>query len=231
MINFYQKFAVTTTAAALSFAMIEGNTTSAQAAIISFTNRVSFNAVLDAESSLKRVENWDSFAEGAVFPNNTTVNGITYFSSVETAIVTNNFLPLSSPNTLGRTPLEFFTSTDSITFGFDTPINAFGISFNTFATALGAYKITTSLGDVALSAFNPFPGFLTGQFAGLISDTPFTEATISVLNAGNEPNLSFTLDDLTFVSTSVPEPSTTLGISILGLTLLLKRKLASSQKA
>src|SRR5262249_30602852 len=133
-------------------------------------------------------------------------------ASVGMAIVTNIALALSPPNTLGRTPI-FFDAGDSISFSFDTPILAFGISFNTFATAPGAYLVTTNLGDVAPSSFDPFPGATPGQFAGLVSDTPFTSVVVS-----SPGGFSFTLHDMTY-ATVVPEPAslTLLGLGTLGL--------------
>lgn len=88
-----------------------------------------------------------------------------------------------------------------VTFSFSVPILAFGINVNTFATLPGSYTITTNLGDSAPSGFDPFPGFLTGQFVGLISDTPFTSVTFDSVGG-----FEYTLDDLTYAP--VPEPGT-----------------------
>ena len=80
---------------------------------------------------------------------------------------------------------------------------AFGIDFNTFATAAGAYTATTNLGEVAGSVFNPFPTLSTGEFLGFSSDMAFTSVTIS-----NVSGLAYTLDTLRAVNApgTVPEP-------------------------
>ncbi|MCI0529143.1 MAG: hypothetical protein L0Y56_17035, partial [Nitrospira sp.] len=145
------------------------------------------------------------------FTDGTTVNDITYFSSAGDALVTDSFDQLSEPNALGTTPSVFISPIDTITFTFDTPILAFGISFNTDAILFDAYRITTDLGDVAPSAYDPFPGLVppTGQFAGLISDTPFSVVTIT--QGPSNLNQAFTLDDMTYARSSaplIPEPST-----------------------
>src|SRR5512134_3264517 len=88
------------------------------------------------------IENWDSFPDGMLFPNGSTTSGITYSSSSGNAVVTNAFGSSSSPNGLGRTPIEFFSTGDSVTFGFDKPLEAFGIDVNTFATGDESYVAT-----------------------------------------------------------------------------------------
>jgi hypothetical protein len=154
------------------------------------------------------VETWDDDAADTVIPDATLFDGVFYATPGPNAKITDEFLSLSSPNTLGSTADDFFSGSEPITFSFPSPIVAFGISFNTFATAAGAYTLTTDLGDIAPSSLNPFPGFTTGQFAGFVSDTPFSAVTVSPVG---EVPFPYTLDDLTFVArtpTGVPEPAT-----------------------
>jgi PEP-CTERM motif len=171
--------------------------TPAHATIITYTNRASFDAAFPGAA----VENWDGFASGTTIPNGSTVNGITYHSSNGNALVTNNFLPSTAPNTLGENVNGFFLGTDSMTFTFTKPLTAFGIDINTFATATGDYIATTNNGDVINSFFNPFPSFGTGEFIGFSSTTPFTSVTIS-----SPTGIAYTLDTLR--AQAVPEPAT-----------------------
>ena len=80
---------------------------------------------------------------------------------------------------------------------------AFGIDFNTFATAAGAYTATTNLGEVAGSVFDPFPTLSTGEFLGFSSDMAFTSVTISSVGG-----FAYSLDTLRAVDApgNVPEP-------------------------
>jgi len=182
-----------------------------QAAVTTYGDRISYNAAIDADASLsKTVQGWDSLADGTVL---TTLDGVTYAATSGDAVVTHSFLPLSSPSTVGITPIGFFGGSDGITFTFATPILAFGISFNTFATIAGDYMLSTSVGDAG-SSYDPFPGFGTGQFAGLISDTPFDTVTVS-----SPGGVAYTLDDMIYATgpTGVPDQSPTLALLALGV--------------
>jgi hypothetical protein len=175
--------------------------THADGAIVTFASRASFDAAFPSAM----IEDWDSFADGTTFANGSTVNGITYNSSTEVAVVTDTFVPSTAPNTLGRTTFEFFLGDDTMTFGFSAPIVAFGVDLSTGATTDGSYTATTDLGDVAASVFDPFPGFTGGQFIGFVSDTPFSSVTIAAVT----PDFGYVLDTLRHQTGSggvVPEP-------------------------
>jgi PEP-CTERM motif len=194
----------------------------ASGAIVTFSDRASFGAA--AIGGI--VETWDDDAASTVIPDGMLFDGVIYATPTPgpDAKITGLFLPLSSPNTLGDAADDFFSGSESITFSFPSPVVAFGISFNTFATAAGAYTLTTDLGDIAPSSLDPFPGFTTGQFAGFVSDTPFSAVTVSPVGG-----VSYTLDDLTFVPGTpigVPEPATLIlvGSGLAGLGALAWRR-------
>jgi hypothetical protein len=177
----------------------------ANATIVQFLNRSSFDAAFPGAA----IENWDSFADGTMFPNGTTVNGITYNSSFSPAQVTNFFLPSTTPNSLGQSGDSGFSPFDTISFTFITPATAFGIDINTAFLANGGYTATTNLGDVATSRFNPFPAHSTGNFVGFVSTLPFT--TVSITGAAartSVPAEGFSLDTLRVVP--IPEPGAVL---------------------
>lgn len=182
------------TAAVLSFSAL-----ASQAAITTYTSRSTF----DTAFSGSVVENWDGFANGTTIANGSSANGITYNSSSGSSLVTSSYIVSTSPNGLGNTTNGYFGAGEGITFTFAAPVMAFGIDFNTFATAAGAYTATTDLGDVIGSVYDPFAGFSTGEFIGFSSDTGFTSVTIS-----NVGGFAYTLDTLRAVDATgnVPEP-------------------------
>ena len=194
----------------------------ANADAIIFSDRVSFNLALDSPFFTKTVEGWDTYPAGTVFANVSTVNGITYNVSSGEALVVNTGISLSLPNNLFVTncptaqTCSFHPLVDTFTFGFTQPILAFGITFSsTFVVQNGGYLLTTDRGDVVPSFFDPlFPGFPLGQFAGFISDEPFTSVTVS-----STANALYGMDDL-ILARPVPEPSTLMLFSIGVLSLL-----------
>src|SRR5664279_4993668 len=103
------------------------------ASTTTYTDRASFYGANPGVT----IEGWDGLASGTLI---TSLSGITYSTNNGTALVTNSYLPLSSPNTLGENVNGYFLGTDTMTFVFPSAINVFGISFNTFdASTTGGY--------------------------------------------------------------------------------------------
>ena len=189
------------------------------ASTTTYTDRASFYAANPGVT----IEGWDSLPNGTLI---TVLNGITYTTNDGTALVTNAFLPLSTPNTLGEDVNGFFLASDLMTFTFSSPITAFGISINTFDASTGGYVAADDTGNVIGSFFDPFPGFGTGEFVGYTSTTPFSSVTISAPGG-----FAYTLDDLAYGGSggTVPEPSSLLllGSGVVGLAGMIRRKLMS----
>jgi len=199
------------------------------AIVIPFDSRIAFNAALDADMTLtKTVEGWDIFPAGALI---TDLNGVSYVPSEGTAVTTDGGATVSPPNGLGSTsrfggePNDALNPSETVSFLFDMPIVAFGISINTFANGTGDYVLINDLGDTALSEFDPFPGVDTGQFVGFISNTPFTSVTVS-----GTPFAFWGLDDMTF-ATQVPEPTSfgVVGAALVALGLIRQRRTAAQR--
>lgn len=180
------------------FAAICQCTAAAKAAVVTYADRASFNSSVSGAT----VETWDDNANGATVADGGSLDGVVYSTSGPDAMVTDDFLPISGDHTLGTTAFGFFLGSDTITFTFAAPIVAFGISINTYADTAGAYVVSTNHGDVVGSAYDPFPGFGTGQFVGFFSDKPFTTVTFSAPSG-----ISYTLDDMTYLAAPVPEPA------------------------
>lgn len=192
-------------AALLSFSAL-----AADAAIVSFDSRNAFDAAFTGSVR----ETWEGFANGTTITDGSTFNGITYFISLESALVTSEFLSSTTPNALGRTPDGFFGPGDTITFTFAAPILAFGIDISTEGQTGGLYTATTNLGEIVPSLYDPFPDSRFGQFIGFSSDAPFSSVTIT-----GDSEFGYVLDTLRAVDapSNVPEPA---GLALVALALL-----------
>ena len=158
------------------------------AATITPFDRATFQAALSGGNAFG--QDFEGLASGSTIG---TVGDVTYAASQGQPLVTSAFLTTTPPNGLGSTSVGFFLPSETATISFATPITAFGIDINTFATTEGAYQGTLNLGDQVLSFFDVFPGQATGQFLGFISDTAFTSVTIAALTG-----FSYTLDSLVY---------------------------------
>lgn len=137
-------------------------------------------------------QDFEGLAAGTILG---TEPGVSYLASLGLPIVTNLYLTTTFPNGLGSTSEgnEFFLPDETATLVFDSAITAFAIDINTFSETDGAYSATLDTGVVVTSLFEVFPGQITGQFIGFVSDTPFTSVTIASLTG-----FSYTLDTLVY---------------------------------
>ena len=206
------------------------NAQPAHAQLVVFPDRASF----DTTFSGANVENWDEYNPNTVLSNGTTTNGITYqTNSSNSALVTNNWLTSTGANGLGEQGITYFNTSDTITFTFAQPLNAFGIDINTYTDKLvGDYTATLSNGSVIDSYPDSFPFNSTGEFIGLSDSTSFNSVTIT-----DTSSESYTLDTLRYVyapqsSSVVPEPST-VGLMFVGLIAIavftIRRRVVQSQ--
>ncbi len=120
---------------------------------------------------------------------------------------------------------DFFFPGDSFSVSFSQAVTAVGIFFNANLTpSTSDLFVQTSVGTATTGGSTY--DFGTLFFAGLISDTPFTNATFGSVIGGS----SFNVDNLTYAP--VPEPLTMLGAgTALGFGAFFKKKLAKGQKA
>ena len=208
------------------------------ATTVTTLNRISFQNSL-AGAGLRQ-QNFDALS-GIIAAE----NGVTYSSSLGKAMVTSAYLTTTGLNGLGSTSAGFFEPTETLTLGFSSPINSFGLDINTFASRSGDYRAAVNDGSnsVVRSMMDPFPNHQTGQFIGFTDRSPFTKVAISAVedpgtgggNCTDSGLCSFTVDSLAFgsdpanpqppadgpSSAAVPETSTFamlgLGICCVGL--------------
>jgi len=174
------------------------------------------NAFFAAVAGLgANLENWSELPDGTIL---TTYKGVTYTPGAggDQAITVNSLSYICNDCTegLGGTTFGYFAPSETMTFTFAGSTRAFGIDINTFATGAD-YTLSTNTGSTAASGYDPFPGYSTGEFVGLVASAPFR--TVTITPSGS---FSYTLDNLV----STPEPSYFLLIGAVLPILALVRK-------
>jgi hypothetical protein len=199
----------------------------ALAGVITYTSSTAFNAALAGPPSV--AENYGAgFTAGEIIPPGSTFDGITYASfnlgtHGNSGIISNQFngfsgLSLGADEDNGAA--QFFFDGDSFVINF-APTYAIGVFFNVNANS-GTFGITTAAGGASTGSASYDTS--TFVFAGLISTTPFTSATI-FSNSGGAGTASFNIPEI--LLSQAPEPAsltvTALGVALLA-TLLLRQK-------
>jgi hypothetical protein len=190
-------------AVAVAFGLIASE---ASATTMTFTSSAAFNLALGG--SPVTIEGWDTYALNSTIANGTTLNGVTYnaFPGGTLGRIDNQFNHFGTDSLALRRASDpnpnksFFNPGDVLSISFAKPIYVLGIFFNANFTNVGSLGIlTTPIGTVTTGG----PTYDTGTFyfAGVISTTPFTSATIG---SNTKRSSSFNLDNLTF-SSSVPD--------------------------
>ena len=179
----------------------------AEAAFVTY-DRAEFEATIDGDPLLKNktVQGWDEIPSGTGIWFGDTIDGVTYlplgigFMDMFFVSAGINFTPspkpVSLPNVLAKTSAISGFLPDVITFAFDEPVYAFGISFLAYAGEV----CVIALGDDITE--EPFGNLGEWGFAGIISDTSVSEVMLTI-PMGN----TYIFDDMIYAS-KVPVPGT-----------------------
>ena len=204
--------------AVLVLALLGASTGHALAA--TYTDSSSFRAALPGPATTL---DFESTAAGTLIPSGTSLDGITftYGLSPEMLNVTDAFDTTSGTNALGLTGGdEALLDGDVVSFGVATPVKAFGLFVITSdPTLAGEIQLVTPVGTVLGSATEETrlgDGGIV-YFLGLISDTPFSSATLESANDG-EINFAYNVDDVTMAA---PEPGTPVSLAAAAALLAL----------
>ena len=198
--------------------VVLGVSSFANAGLISFTDRVSFNGAVGTSS----IEDFESFVSEESFRGSALDLGDFTVSMVDAiSTITLNFIdipPLSSSESdvNGTSHMKVFTnSSSSLTFLFDSAITVFGADFRSLNDSVVRTRLLVAgeVIDLPIAA-----GSGEFSFFGFTSDIAFTSVTFQGVMGD-----VYGIDNVSYSATDVPEPST-LAIFALGLMGLASRR-------
>lgn len=198
-----------------------------------YTDPTSFNAALG--DSTIAVEGYETGALNQLITSGSSYNGVTYtFSGGRTGQISNTYnrIGTRSLEALGTTGVnDFFLPGQSINVTFMKPLSAIGGWFNVGPSATDALFLMNAAGaSVVGGGPTDSADFSTLYFLGIISDTPFNQASFgTTAGAGS----GFNFDNLT--SAGVPEPATwatmIAGFALVGLMMRRRRRVQAPATA
>jgi hypothetical protein len=199
---------------------------SQQAKATTYTNSAAFAAAATGIT----INDFSSYAAGALLPNGSPLGGLTYTFNTGAGlggVITSGFYNSFSGNSLaakqvggGLSSSDFFLANEGFTVVFPTAVTAFAVFSNT-NLPVGA-TLSTSSGTAA-TTFTTYDTSTFG-FLGFTSDTPFMSATFT--------SSIFNIPLIAYGSVSaVPEPATwammILGFIGIGTVTYRRRKSAA----
>ena len=202
----------------------------ALASIVTYTDPTAFEAALAGSPTLVEDYSPSTFTAGELILPGSTFDGITYASfnifpgSTDGLISSqfNSFSGLSLGADQDNGAAQFFFDGNSFVIDF-AATNAIGVFYNVNASS-GTFGISTPVGDATTGSASYVTS--TFVFAGLISTTPFTTATI-FSDSGGAGTASYNIPEI--ILTQAPEPAS-LTVTALGAGLLaafLRRRKAA----
>lgn len=187
----------------------------ANAGLITFTDRATFQAALPAPANTLT---FNSLAAGTLIGNGETVEGITFqyadLAGFGVSLqVHDEFDTTSPPNYLGTDDGGLFQDGDGFDLGFASPTFAIGLTLISADVLFDDdFTLTAGGGSVGLDASavqQTLPDGSQAFFLGIIDDVnPFSAASLVADGGPGGPFFLYNVDDIT--TAAVPEPASLL---------------------